>query len=134
MSPTQNLKPGLTGTHQFKVTPDKTAPVVGSGSVDVFATPMLVAVMEGAACAAVDPHLADTHTTLGLEISVRHTAPTPPGLTVSAEAKLTNVDGRKLTFEITARDDHTDVGSATHTRVVVDRARFEASLGSKKSA
>lgn len=133
MNPTDPLKPGLTGTAAVEVTPDKLAPAVGSGSVDVFATPMLVAVMEAAACAAIDPHLAKTHTSLGLKINVLHSAPTPAGLTVTATAELVEVSGRKLSFKITAHDGHGDIGSGTHTRVVVDRARFNASVEAKRS-
>lgn len=128
MSPTDHLKPGMTGTLTQTVTADKTAPVVGSGSVEVFATPMLVALMEGAACAAIDPHLPETHTSLGLKIEVLHTAPTPVGLDVNAEAELIDVSGRKLVFQITAHDCKDVIGKATHTRVVVDRKRFEESL------
>lgn len=131
MSPTDTLKPGMTGTLKQTVTQDKTAPVVGSGSVPVFATPMLVALMEGAACAVVDPHLPDTHTSLGLKIEVLHAAPTPVGLEVKADAELVDVSGRKLVFKIVAHDDKDLIGQATHTRIVVDRKRFEASLDAK---
>lgn len=133
MSPTDALRPGLTGTVSMVVTPDKTAPVVGSGSVEVFATPMLVAVMEAAACAAIDRHIPDTHTSLGLKIDVVHVTPTPLGLTVTAVAELIEVSGRKLSFKITAHDDHEAVGTSTHTRIVVDRARFDEKLSTKKT-
>lgn len=132
MSPTDALRVDLVGTATVEVTKDKTAPIVGSGSVDVFATPMMVAVMEAAACAGVDPHLPETHTSLGLNINVVHTAPTPIGLSVTATAILKEISGRKLTFEVTAKDDHGVIGSGTHTRVVVDRQRFDASLQSKR--
>lgn len=133
MSPTDGLKAGRVGTASFAVTKDKSAPSVGSGSVEVFATPMMVAVMEAAACAAIDPHLPETHTSLGLNINVMHTAPTPIGLTVTATANLTEVSGRKLTFEVRAEDGHGEIGSGTHTRIVVDRKRFDASLQSKRT-
>lgn len=134
MSPTEAIKPGQAGTVSMPVTQDKTAPVVGSGSVEVFATPMLVAVMEAAACAAIDRHLPDTHTSLGMKIDVLHLAPTPLGHTVKAVAEVTEVSGRKLSFKITASDDQEVVGTSTHTRIVVDRARFDAKLEVKKNS
>ena len=133
MAPTDSLTPGLKGSVTVDVTEEKSALHVGSGSVDVFATPMLVAVMEAAACAAVDPHLGDDHTSLGLKIDVLHTAATPIGMMVTADAELTDVSGRKLQFKITARDNQEVVGTSTHTRVVVDRARFAATLSAKKN-
>lgn len=132
MNPTDALKLGIKGSKSLAVTTDQTAPVVGSGSVDVFATPMLVAIMEGAACAAIDPHLPATHTSVGLSIDAHHTAPTPVGLTVTATAELIEVSGRKLTFQITAEDGKSDIGSARHTRIVVDRARFDKALDAKR--
>lgn len=132
MAPTDALTAGLKGSATVDVTQEKSANQVGSGSVDVFATPMLVAVMEAAACAAVDPHLGGDHTSLGLKIDVLHTAATPLGMRVTADAELIEVSGRKLQFKITARDNHEVVGTSTHTRVVVDRARFEATLKAKR--
>lgn len=132
MSPTEKLQPGLTGRVEVLVTEEKTAPVVGSGHVAVFATPMMVAAMEGAACAAIDKYLPDTHTSVGLKIDANHTAATPVGLTVTATATLQDVSGRKLVFSITAHDGHDTIGSAKHTRVVVDYARFEAGLRDKR--
>lgn len=132
MTATEKLSAGLSGTKSMDVSQDKTAPVVGSGSVDVFATPMLVAVMEAAACDAIDRHLPDTHTSLGVNIDVTHSAPTPLGGTATAKATLVEVSGRKLSFKITAHDDAGEIGAASHTRVVVDRARFSAVLDARR--
>jgi len=134
MNPTDALRTGLTGTISMAVTPDKTAARVGSGSVEVFATPMLVSVMEAAACAAIDTHLPDTHTSLGLKIDVVHSSPTPLGFTVTAVAELVEISERKLNFTITARDEQEVIGTSTHTRVVVDRAKFEQKLRTKTIA
>lgn len=125
------LKPGLTGHARAVVTPDLTAPAVGSGTVAVYATPCLVALMEQAAVDCVERHLASGEASLGVHLEVSHTAATPPGMPVSAVATLTAIDDRKLTFAIEARDAVEPIGKATHTRVVVDAARFNSKLSSK---
>ncbi|MCH9765254.1 MAG: thioesterase family protein [Alphaproteobacteria bacterium] len=131
MAPTDQLKLGMVGTVTVQVTPERGAPHVGSGSVEVFATPMLVAVMEAAAVACVDQHLPETFTSLGTNIDVQHTAATPIGMTATAVAELIEVAGRKLTFKIAAHDDCEPIGSSTHTRMVVDRKRFDEKLKAK---
>jgi predicted thioesterase len=130
-SQAHGLVPGLQGHASTLVTEDLTAPVVGSGTVATYATPSLVALMEKAAVDCVERHLAPGEASLGVRIEVSHTAPTPPGLTVSATATLTAVEGRKLTFAIEARDDVEPIGTATHIRVVVDAKRFDARLARK---
>ena len=130
--PTGKLNPGLTATAIRRVTDAMTAPVVGSGAVPVLASPMMIAIMEEAAAAAVHPHLSPGMTTLGVHLDVTHTAATPVGLVVTAEATLVSVDGRKLEFTIEARDEKEPIGRARHTRIVVDEARFLARLESKR--
>lgn len=127
----RTLRPGLEGHASTIVTDAMTAPAVGSGTVAVYATPSLVALMEKAAVACVEPHLAPGETSLGVHIEVSHSAATPPGQTVTARAKLTAIDGRKLTIAIEAHDAVEPIGKATHTRIVVDVARFEARLSKK---
>lgn len=128
------LAPGLEGLAERRVTEALTAPVMGSGTVAVLATPGMVALMEAAAVACVEPHLAPGQATLGIEIAVRHIAATPPGMAVTARAELTAVDGRKLTFAIEARDAAELIGTATHTRIVVDVARFNSKVADKARA
>lgn len=127
------LQPGLEGRTATIVTDALTAPAVGSGSVAVYATPSMVALMEAAAVACIEHHLAPGQTSLGVHLDVSHTAGTPAGLAVSATATLTAVDGRKLTFAIEAHDDVEVIGRATHTRIVVDTERFMAKVAAKLS-
>lgn len=127
----RSLKPGLAGHARAVVTDDLTAPAVGSGTVAVLATPSLAALMEKAAVDCAERHLPPGEASLGVHLDISHSAPTPPGRTVSATATLTEIDGRKLSFEIEARDDVGPIGHARHTRVVVDVARFARKLASR---
>lgn len=122
------LKAGLKGYAAWTVTEDMTARVCRSGSLDVFATPMLVALMECAACDAVKDALPEGSTSVGTEMDAKHTAASPVGAEVCAEAVLTAVEGRKLSFEITAREGEKVIGTARHERFIVDAARFMAKL------
>ena len=107
------------------VTPAHTAKAVQSGSLEVFATPMMAALMEKAACAALAPYLEGEETTVGTALAIRHTAATPVGMQVTAEAVVTAVNGREITFRVTARDEAGEIGSGEHTRFVVYAGRFQ---------
>ncbi|WP_374713677.1 thioesterase family protein [Symbiobacterium terraclitae] len=126
-----SLTPGLSAEAAVKVTPENCASAVGSGAVDVFATPMMIALMEQAAARAVAPHLAEDEVTVGTRISVEHVAGTPPGMTVRAVATLEAVEGRRLVFRVEAFDDRERIGGGTHERYIVNRARFLARAGEK---
>lgn len=101
-----------------------TAIEVGSGDVPVLATPRLVALFEQAAIAAVGGQLSDDQTSVGMRVQIDHLAPTAVGETLTAEATLEKVEGRRLLFTVAARDQRGLVGAGKVTRVVVDRARF----------
>ena len=131
MADLSKLTIGLQGTATTLVTPERLATAVGSGTAPVFASPMLVAVMEAAAVACVEARLPDGHQSLGTHLDVIHSAPTPLGLTVAATATLTAINGRKLTFAITAHDGIEPIGKAAHTRVVVDTPRFLTRVAAK---
>lgn len=128
MKPT--MAPGLTHTFRYRVPPEKTVPYVYPESAifrempPVFATAYMVGLLEWACMEAMAPHLDAGEQSVGTAISVTHTAATPPGLTVTVEVKLTNVDGRQLFFEVSAHDGVDPIGSGTHERFVVDGARF----------
>ncbi len=107
------------------------ASAFGSGLVEVLATPVLVGFCEECARQLVDPGLAPGQKTVGASIALEHVAATPPGMTVTVRAELTQVDGRRLTFQIEARDDIEVVGRATHVRYVIDAARFETRVAEK---
>ena len=92
------LEIGRTGQSAARVTEDKTAAVCGSGSLPVFGTPYLLALMEEATCSAVSSALEDGQSTVGVSMDIQHTAPTPVGMAVRAEARLTEIKGKMLTF------------------------------------
>ena len=103
---------------------EDTALEVGSGSPLVYATPCMVALMEGAACEAIADALGENETTVGTELNIRHTSATPVGLEVRAEAEVTVVEGKVITFEVKAFDEAGPIGSGTHKRVLVNTQRF----------
>lgn len=117
-----------TYTSKTKVTSANTALALGSGDMEVFATPALVALMENAAMKAVQAQLPEGSTTVGAFIETTHVKPSALGEEVSATAVLEKEEGRKLTFRITASDTKGIVGEATHIRYIVDRERFMGKL------
>jgi len=125
------LTPGLSAQAAMQVTRANCASAVGSGAVDVFATPMMIALMEQAAADAVAPYLAEDEVTVGTRVAVEHVAATPPGMTVRAVATLEAVEGRRLVFRVDAFDDRERIGGGTHERLVVNRAKFLARAGEK---
>ena len=127
-----SLVPGLKGSASVRVIHENTAAVVGSGSLEVFATPMMIALMENAALNTVKPFLAEGEATVGTEISVTHDAPTPIWETVTAEAELIAVDRRKLQFQVQARVGDEIIGKGTHTRFIINEERFLQKALAKK--
>lgn len=125
----QELKPGLTGTAETVVRETNTALAMGSGSLHVFATPSMVALMEQAACNAVDPCFNDSETSVGTLVNITHDAATGMGKKVTATATLTAVEGRKLVFDITAADEDKQIGKGTHERFIINKEKFMAKLG-----
>jgi len=119
------IKPGLTGTTEIVVTHEHTAPFVGSGRIEVLATPVMINLFEAAALAAIEQHLPPGHQSLGIHLDVSHTAATPVGLRVTATAEVVHVEGRTVTFNVAARDEFEEIGGGTHQRVVVSVARFD---------
>ena len=115
---------GLKGEVSTVVEREDTAQEVGSGSLLVYATPCMVALMEGAACEAIADALPDTKTTVGTELNIKHLSATPVGLEVRAEAEVTAVDGNTITFQVAAYDEAGKIGEGTHKRVVVATQRF----------
>ena len=115
---------GASYSFESAVTEQNTAKAVGSGGLDVFATPMMIAMMERAACAVLSEALENGQTSVGTNINVSHIAASLVGSIVSAEAKIVSVRGRTVTFEVSASDESGEIGTGTHTRVIVDEARF----------
>lgn len=122
------LEKGLSGRSETTVSAQNTAATMGSGDLPVFATPAMVALMEHAALEAVASHLPEGSTTVGAEMNVTHIKPSGLGAAITATAVLTEVEGRRLVFNVGARDAEGLIGEGTHVRYVVDRERFMAKL------
>ena len=115
---------GLKGEVSTLVEREDTAKEVGSGDLLVYATPCMIALMEGAACEAIAEALSDSQTTVGTGLNIEHIAATPVGLEVRAEAEVTAVDGKVITFEVNAYDEAGPIGKGTHKRVIVNTQKF----------
>ena len=118
------LEAGMSAQIEKIVTESDTAVSFGSGGVRVFATPMMVALMENAALKAVDPKLGEGFATVGLSLNVRHIAATPVGMKVYAKAELLNIEGRKLSFRVEAYDEQEIIGEGTHERYIIELSKF----------
>ncbi|MDD3396503.1 MAG: thioesterase family protein [Acidaminococcaceae bacterium] len=122
------LKIGLTATESTSVLYTNTALALGSGSLQVYATPALIALMEQAACSAINNALAPDTTSVGIAMNMTHDAASLPGQKITATATLVAIDGKKLTFSITASDKQGQIGQATHQRFIVTTEKFLSKL------
>ncbi len=126
-----NIQAGLAAERTGTVTESLLATRLGSGSVAVYATPAMVALMESAAVAAIEPLLPEGQASVGIALEVKHLAATPPGQQVRARAEVTEVDGRKVSFAVWAWDEQELIGEGVHTRYAIDVARFMQRVQSK---
>ena len=124
------LRVGIEGEGRLTVTENDTAAAVGSGSLRVFATPAMAALME-TALDSVAPFLEEGATTVGTALDIRHTAATPVGLEVVCRSTLTAVDGRRLVFSLSVEDACGPVGEGTHERFIVAAAKFQSKADAK---
>lgn len=115
---------GMKGQVSSYVEREDTAAEVGSGSLLVYATPCMVALMEGAACEAIAASLPEGKTSVGTALEIAHLAATPVGMDVSAEAEVIAVDGNVITFSVTAFDESGKIGEGTHKRAVITTQKF----------
>jgi predicted thioesterase len=115
---------GMKGEASTLVEREDTAAEVGSGSLLVYATPCMVALMEGAACEAINEALAEDQSSVGISLNIEHLSATPVGLEVRAEAEVTAVEGKIITFAITAYDEAGKIGEGTHKRCVISSQKF----------
>jgi len=115
---------GMKATVGTTVEREDTAREVGSGDLLVYATPCMVALMEGAACEAIADCLSDSQTTVGTALNIEHTSATPVGMDIRAEAEVTEVAGKVITFTVTAYDESGVIGTGTHKRVIVNSQKF----------
>jgi len=120
------LKIGIKGAGEVAVTDAITARNVGSGTVAVLATPMMIALMEKTCLQSVRPYLEEGQDTVGTRVDVTHSAATPVGMTVRCESELVEIDRRRLVFRVTARDDAGIVGEGMHERFIIDIEKFQA--------
>ena len=115
---------GMKGKVFSLVEREDTALEVGSGSLLVYATPCMVALMEGAACEAIATALPEDKTSVGTVLNISHLAATPVGLEVHAEAEVTEIDGNTITFSLAAYDETGKIGEGTHKRAIITTQRF----------
>ena len=115
---------GMKGEVSTLAEREDTALEVGSGSLLVYATPCMVALMEGAACEAIEAALGEDKTTVGIELNIQHIAATPVGMEVRAEAEVTAVEGKIITFTLRAFDEAGEIGKGTHKRAIVPVQKF----------
>ena len=118
------LEVGLKGAAATLAERSDTALEVGSGDLLVYATPCMAALMEGAACEAIAGCLKEGQTTVDTTLNIAHTSATPVGMEVRAEAEVTAVEGKVITFSLKAFDESGEIGSGTHTRVIVNSQKF----------
>jgi len=128
------LAVGLVGEVRRVVDASMLASAVGSGNLDVFATPAMVAMMESAAIQALAGHLPPEQTSVGVRVDIRHLAATPPGVEVRARAELVELEGRRLLFRVEAFDNHERIGEGSHERAVVDPQRLLGRANAKRGA
>ena len=126
------IHPGLAAERTTIVVDALLATHLGSGGIAVYATPAMIALMESAAVAAIDPLLPQGQASVGIALDVKHLAATPLGQQVRARAEVIEVDGRKVTFKVQAWDEKELIGEGTHTRYLIDTARFVERVQAKK--
>lgn len=125
------LETGIKGEQKVEVVYENTATAVGSGVLEVFATPCMIALMEKTACDSVLPYLEEGNGTVGTEVNVKHLSATPIGMTVRCESELVEVDGRRLVFKVAAFDDAGLIGEGMHERFIVNNEKFQSKTNRK---
>lgn len=128
------MEKGIKFSIERKVTEHMTASVMGSGTLDVFATPSMIALIEETAWRSVAPQLESGMATVGTLLNVAHVAPTPVGMTVKCETELTEVDGRRLVFSVKVSDECGEIGRGTHERFIINEEKFQKKADTKKEA
>lgn len=125
------LETGIKGRKEIIVTREKTAKAMGSGTLDVFATPAMIALMENTAYESVAGELEEGSGTVGTALNVKHVAATPVGMKVICETELVKVDGRALTFSVKAFDEKGLIGEGEHERFIIFNEKFQAKADAK---
>lgn len=125
------LEKGIKGRQEEVVTLELTAVKVGSGLVEVYATPMMIALMEKTCSTTVEPFLEDGDSTVGTLVNVSHCAATPVGMKVYCECELLEVDRRRLVFKVAVYDERGLIGEGTHERFIINKEKFQAKVNEK---
>ena len=128
------LSSGVRGTQELLVTAENTAKALGSGGLDVFSTPSMIALMEFCAAQSVLPLLPSGNSTVGTRLDIKHLSATPIGMTVRCETELIEIDRRRLVFLCRAYDDAGLIGEGTQERFIVDNAKFMEKVSQKQRA
>lgn len=123
-----NLNTGLKNKEEKIVSMNDTAKVFGSGAAEVFATPMMIGLMEGAAMNAVKQYLPEGFSTVGTSVNVKHMSATAVGKKVWAEAELVEIDRKRLVFKVDAFDEDKKIGEGTHERFIIEESKFMGNL------
>lgn len=126
------LSTGIKGRKTTEVTQENTAEAVGSGTLPVFATPAMIALIEATASESVAPFLEEGSSTVGTHLDIAHSSATPVGMSATCETELVEVDRRRLVFRVVVTDAKGEIGSGTHERFVVDDAKFMSKAESKR--
>ena len=125
------METGIKHVERLTVTDELTARAAGSGTLEIFSTPSMIALIEKACYTAVQPVLEEGTTTVGTKLDVEHVAATPVGMKVEAECELVEADGRRLVFKVEARDERGVIGRGTHERFIVRTGSFVAKTYAK---
>lgn len=128
------LETGMKGRQEVMVTRENSASAVGSGLLEVFATPQMIALMEKTAWMSIADHLEEGEGTVGTKLEIAHTAATPIGMKVWCESELVEVDGRRLVFEVNAFDEKGPIGGGRHERFIIKNEKFMAKTLAKMAA
>ncbi|MBQ4416742.1 MAG: thioesterase family protein [Butyrivibrio sp.] len=130
----KELNPGIKGKQELTVSERDTAKVYGSGSLEVFGTPAMIALMEKTALTSIEPFLDEGEGSVGTALDVKHTSATPVGMNVVCESELIEVDRKRLVFRVSARDEKGAIGEGTHERFVITNDRFMEKANAKRNA
>lgn len=126
------METGIKNIIEIKVNNNNTAEAMGSGTLSVFATPAMIALIEETAWRSVVPYLEEGQSTVGTKLDVEHVSPTPVGMAVKCETELMEVDGRCLKFNANVYDETGLIGTGTHERFIVNSTKFQAKANGKK--
>ena len=125
------LTTGIKGKQELVVTKENTAKAMGGGTLEVFATPAMIALMEKTAYESVAPELEEGSGTVGTALNVKHVAASPVGMKITCESELVKVDGRALTFSVKAYDEKGLIGEGEHERFIIYNEKFQAKADAK---